>query len=502
MDARAEIDTARMLARGGDVMAAVSRLRAAAESAADPSPFLFEIGNIAKSVGLFEEAYQAFRAVLEHRPQSIEAATNLANTVVALGAYDSAAAILANVKQVAPSHPLVDGSICDLMLAAGRVEDAAACYEDLTARHPTFGPGHANRAEALAKLGRDEEALESLDEAARINPDDGRIVLNRAFSKLALGRLEDGFQDYEARLSPDLPTSPIRRNLKAARWTGETSLDGPLLVVAEQGLGDELRFAALLPALARLVPTLAIECDPRLVDLLSRSIPGATVVGFSRRKDGRRPVFDYRDLPFQPAAWIEAGSLPLMLRAFNPTSLCQPGFLRPDPAQVSGLRQQLSHGDPRSRLVGLVWGSGAADPSRARFYPELGEWRPVLNTPGIRFVDLQYIPSDEDRAILSGFMDGEIANPAGVDKRHDLSAAAALAAALDAVVGVSSSVTALAGAVGTPTLEVVPERIWVPSMQDRQAWLGDIRTVFPDRPGDWPVAMVQAAEHLKRIAEV
>ena len=61
--------------------------------------------------------------------------------------------------------------------------------------------------------------------------------------------------------------------------------EGTLVVLAEQGLGDEIMFASCLPdALAR-VGHLIVECEPRLAALYRRSFPQATVLPTRREQD-------------------------------------------------------------------------------------------------------------------------------------------------------------------------------------------------------------------------
>ena len=499
MDVRDEIEAARSLAREGDMVAAIERLRRRAVTVSDPSPFYFEIGNLAKATGLLDEADQAYRSVLQHRPQSIEAATNLANTLAAKGQRRSATAILSNVMKAAPGHPMVEGSVCDMIAAQGQIEEAAACYTGLAERHPDYAVAHANLGEMLVRLGRHDEALVALDRAAGLAPGDAEIVLNRAFSKLALGQVESGLMDYEARLDPSLIEAPVRRNLHAPRWTGDSAIDGPVLVVCEQGLGDEIRFASLVPALVERVSSVALECDARLISLFERSLPGVTVVASHRHKDAKRPIFNYSHLSFEPTAWIEAGSLPLQLGLCDDSSFSSPGYLKADPVRVALFRARLKAKASDTPLVGFVWGSSARDPSRQRHYPELDEWAPVLSVPAVTFVDLQYIPSSDDRAAISQGLGVHIIDTEDVDKRNDLTATAALTAALDVVIGVSSSVTSMSAALGVPTIVINPERSWVSMIGGREAWLGQIRWVHPDPGAGWSHAMQRSADLLRHV---
>ena len=74
----------------------------------------------------------------------------------------------------------------------------------------------------------------------------------------------------------------------------------------EQGLGDEIMFASMLPELIRMAGHCVVECDPRLRPLFRRAFPAATVFG----------AIPDRSLPYRVARQdfafeTEIGSLPL-----------------------------------------------------------------------------------------------------------------------------------------------------------------------------------------------
>ena len=54
--------------------------------------------------------------------------------------------------------------------------------------------------------------------------------------------------------------------------------DGTLLVWGEQGLGDEIMFASMVPDLVDKGLNVVLECDARLVGLFSQSFPEVTCV--------------------------------------------------------------------------------------------------------------------------------------------------------------------------------------------------------------------------------
>ena len=70
------------------------------------------------------------------------------------------------------------------------------------------------------------------------------------------------------------------------------AIDGPLLVSGEQGLGDQILLASMLPDLAERVCEITVEVEPRLVPLLIRSFPELNIVA----RGGRAPFTTARPL--------------------------------------------------------------------------------------------------------------------------------------------------------------------------------------------------------------
>ncbi|HEY9567024.1 MAG TPA: hypothetical protein VIR38_02965, partial [Thalassobaculum sp.] len=93
--------------------------------------------------------------------------------------------------------------------------------------------------------------------------------------ELAIGDLRHAWQFYEHRLARASATP--RTNLPP-RWAGPGTGCGRLLVVAEQGIGDELLFLSCLPDLLHDVADPVIELDVRLHALFRRSFPGIALV--------------------------------------------------------------------------------------------------------------------------------------------------------------------------------------------------------------------------------
>jgi hypothetical protein len=85
------------------------------------------------------------------------------------------------------------------------------------------------------------------------NTNDKRESLHsRSICLIGMGRLAEGFKEYEIRHAPEF-RARLLHYTKAPIWRGEDLAGKRILIVGEQGLGDELMFANILPDIARAV---------------------------------------------------------------------------------------------------------------------------------------------------------------------------------------------------------------------------------------------------------
>ena len=132
----------------------------------------------------------------------------------------------------------------------------------------------------------------------------------------------------------------------------------------------------------------------------------------------------------------------------------------------------------------MAWsGGGHVETAERRSIPLL-ELLPILQLPGITWVNLQYSHDPDELSGLADQYGIRIHHFDGITK--DLLATAALSAQLDLVITVQQSAAHIAGAIGTPTWVFVPlapewrygsqgpEMPWYNSVElFRQGFLGD-----------------------------
>jgi len=225
-----------------------------------------------------------------------------------------------------------------------------------------------------------------------------------------------------------------------------------LLLWSEQGIGDEVFFAGWLSAAESFAPQVLVAVDARLIPIYERSFPSLRFFDKARRI----PESSYE-------AHLPMGSLPLALMEAGKewqSARRPPPYLRADPERVAQLRAELAR--PGELLCGLTFRSTRPTYGAEKSLP-LETLLPILQRPGMTFIDLQYGDTSADLRELRERTGVHVLHHDPIDNHHDLPGHLALLEACDLLVGVCNATAHLAGALGKPAFILAPHgrsKIW------------------------------------------
>jgi tetratricopeptide (TPR) repeat protein len=496
---------ARVLESRGDVQGALDAYGEAFEQSGRDAALALDIGRLALRMGQAPAAELLLRIHLDAHPESADGRLHLAQALRDQQRYAEAAAALAPALQAHPQQAALWTALGVIVAREGRPDEALTFFGEALRLAPDDGGALYHRANLLSDLGEHLAAIADYEAAIRVLPeaDRDRVRMALAFSRLGHGNLIKGWDDYAARLSPRAG-KPVRFEFAGQPWSfapdgAPEDLTGKrLLLVAEQGLGDEVMFANIAPDVIEALGeggrlTLAVE--PRLVPLFARSFPMATVVAHRTRTQAGVTT-RAAELPAPVDGWAPLGA---PLRRYRRWSADFPSgpYLKPDPDRVAHWRAALAARP--GRKVGLLWKSLKLEGERAAQFAPFDAWSGVLQTPGITFVNLQYGDCAAELAQARQALGVDILQPPGVDLKQDLDEVAALCCALDLVVGFSNATFNLAGACGAPLWLVAGTGAWTMLGADRYPWYPQAR-VFTARRDGWRPALDAVAEAISAFA--
>lgn len=295
---------------------AIGTLERAAELGRGAPDILNDLGVALDRAGELERAEGCFRKALAIEPRRRDARENLSGVLYAMGriaeAQACARALVADEPESAEGHLRL--AMCHQ--CNGESEAALAAARRCVELAPT-APHWNFVGQILRERGDPDAAIVAIREALRLDPDLPDAATNLAHALLAGGRFAEGWAAYARRPKKSaLPDGAGGSELlpgDAASLAGER-----VLLVGEQGPGDELFFLRFAPTLRARGASLAYFGDPRLVTLLAQT--GEFDVLASREdvppaadravQVGQLPVVlgDHEGLPRPPTLRLAAGS--------------------------------------------------------------------------------------------------------------------------------------------------------------------------------------------------
>lgn len=473
----------------------------------DPSDpeMLIDLGICAWQMKMPDVARQLFNKYIEAKPNVPLGYNNLASLLADTGDLDRAIEVVRDAILRMPNEPMLWHSLGTMLAEAGRAEEGLVFYREAIRLDPNNAGFHHNLGYAQMHLGMLPEALESYGKALKGLCDPGERIEARhsqGVCLIGLGRLQEGFEAYEARLDP-LFREFVPHAVQAPRWNGEP-LDGKrLLVFGEQGLGDEIMFANVLPDLIRAVGPnghLLLAADGRLVSLYRRSFPEAqigTLIDRNIRHANGSQIVRFADFGTEeakPDVWTPVASALRVLRQ-KITDFPHKPVLRPDPERVAHYRAVLKVGGD-APTVGICWRSMMLSVMRRKYYATLEAWKPILQTPGVRFVNLQYGDCADELKQAAAAHGVPIEVIEGLDLKLDIEGAAALSAAVDLVISAPTAAAAIAGSVGTEVWFLTACVAWPQLGTNEYPWYRKTRAFVPERFGDWDTLVPKVADEL------
>lgn len=350
----------------------------------------------------------------------------------------------------------------------------------------TLAEYYANYGSMFVGRGIPDVALEYFKEGEKYNPDCRMIKYNRSLAYLEKGEYAKGFPefDYGDRIDRCEKRHYGKDNLPW--WDGTPGKK--LVVIGEQGIGDEIMFATLLPKLMKDCGVV-LDAHPRLTTLFQRTFPNIDIYG--TRKDesdtwGNRYDFD---------AKVMLGSLPRFYCKSKDDFLPNP-YLKADPLLVEKYRAKLETMGDRPK-IGISWrgGSKVTDLNNYRYIP-LTKWLSILRLP-CDFISLQY-----DKDIEQGVKEFEDKHQVSINHWPDVLAdydeTAGLVSCLDLVISVPQSVVHLAGALGTYTMQLTPKQaMWqMGCYGEKMPWYDTVASIWQKENGDWDGVLKEVENHL------
>ena len=382
-----------------------------------------------------------------------------------------------------PLHPELLIGFAQLLMHEHRYEESLEAHTRLLTT-PDLIPIKlqpevlTSRATLQTNLGRFEEAVKDTELSIEYDTNNADARFNLGVYKLMTGNFDTGWQDYESRYSPNrkapdrvVVPSFYDPQKNGTLWDGGNLVGKSILILPEQGFGDNLQFVRYAKLLKEKGATVYMACHIALRELMQTCVWLDGVYSDL----SKIPNTDYSVLPL---------SLPYCFKTAMETIPCEVPYLHTPISYREKWREKLSqkgllnkplvvivykgstlHGNDENRSIAIERFSkvfSAMFPFDAVFLDQSSRGEAYLDCAGQKIINLG----------------AEVENFSDTAAIFDYS---------DLVVSVDSAPLHLAGALGRPTiglLAFVPDWRWMVDRSDTP-WYPSLYLLRQKEPNDW-----------------
>ena len=428
-----------------------------------------------------EEALACYEQALALDPYAAEAHFNAGNALTSKGDNVAAMARFARAIELRPGFA---NAHVNLGSATGKLDNYAEAEQHYR-RAVALKPNPTNLVclgGSLGAQGRLDEEEEFYRRALQIDPNYVDAHQNLAWLLLKRGDYAQGWAEFARRWRPhDYAAIAVDG---VPEWHGEP-LDGrSVLLVGDQGFGDQLQFLRYARVLEQLGAEVDVRVREQLVPLAAR-VPGVHRA-WTGKAEGR---YDF---------WAPLMSVPSCVGTELATIPAEVPYVFADAAKVEAWRERVEVVAGSRRKIGLVWaGSPSFGNDRYRSM-RLEDLAPLGELKDIAWFSLQKVQKGAAEAQLATALEAFHPHDFTADL-HDFTDTAALVMNLDQVIAVDTGVAHLTGALGRPVWVMLPANSdwrWLEHRSD-SPWYPHARLFRQAVLGDWAPVVANVVEMLR-----
>ncbi len=409
------------------------------------------LGMIYLELKKIQDAEKIFKKVIEANPEYISTYNNLGRCYSLQYKRDLALKYYKIVLDKDPNHLDALNNIANHYSETGYYKKALSYYFKALKIDKKNNELLFNIGCAYAFLKDYKKSEDYYKRSYTINPENNKLSKNYSILLLALQQYKEAWEMHDGRLKLDefkVKNDHIH-NTRDKLWNGEKlDKNKTILVIKEQGAGDEILYASMYPDLLKNLPRSKIETDPRLISLFERSFDSLNNFvpynAFSKNEESLKD-FDFV---------IYAGSLGRLYRN-NIKDFPKKHFLFSDKKKDNIFKKKLARIDNKKK-IGISWYSKNENYGSAKSL-DLKMLVPLFKLQDYTFINLQY--GDTKKEIKSFYRNYKIniINFEEVDLFNDFEAISSLLINLDLLISVSNTTAHIAGALGVPTWLIKPK---------------------------------------------
>jgi len=365
--------------------------------------------------------------------------------------------------------------------ALGNEEKSIENFEKALRINPYYENAHLayyNLGVSLKDKGNINEALEKFDKSIELNEDFPEAHFNRSLILLLLGKLKEGWEEYEYRFRKKDSADP--RIFNKPKWDGSPLNGKRILIISEQGAGDNIQFIRYLPLIKEKGGYIILECRKNL----KRLFEGISCIDeLIEKKQNVIPNTEFD-------CYIHLMSLPRVFGTNLDTIPVKTPYLKANVQLDKEIKEKLNTNNLK---IGINWAGNPNHDNDKYRSTNFEKFKFLKQIPGITIFSLQ-------KGEASKQLDAP--NIINLEENiKDFADTASIIENLDLVISVDTSIIHLAGAMGKPTwvlLDFMNDWRWLVDRDDTP-WYPSMKLFRQKKPGDWDSLFNEVIKDLKNF---
>ncbi len=404
------------------------------------------------SLKMHKEAKNIFLKAIKINPKYFASYNNLGNCLNHLKEQKLALKNFEKALELKPDFHEAINNIANIYSVTGKYNRAIKFYEQAIKKGGDISKINYNIGVAYLYLGNLKKAEKYYNIAYKINPDDQLLHKNLSILYLAQQKYNDAWKFFDGRLHLDEFVSKNSNisNIRNKLWKGEKiNKNEKILIIKEQGIGDEIIYSSMYVDLLKEYPNAIIETEKRLLSIFKRSFHNNNnFVAFNTFSKNKQKIKSFKKI-------LYAGSLGRLFRN-RISDFPKKNYLHVEKDKLKKIKKKLDNINNNYK-IGITWNSKREVIGEDKSI-SLDLLEPILKIKELTFINLQYGEVKKD--IEEYYKKGNkniIHEIEEVDLFNDFESISALLKSLDLFITVSNSTAHLAGALGVPTFLIKPK---------------------------------------------
>jgi len=335
---------------------------------------------------------------------------------------------------------------------------------------------------------------ELFEEDRHRDENDNKALANLSFCQLARRQWKEGWKNYRKTLGHD-QWRPRNQYAEEPEWNGGKTRQ--LVLYGEQGLGDQITFASMLPDCQELADEVIFHCNTELQPLMERSFPDVTVYGALGSDE-----LNWEPEHQEPTASLAVGQAAQYVRRHDVDFPGTP-FLTPDPDRMAMWKALFE--TKKKPVIGITWQGGIPRTGAKFRQMALEDLEPVFDAVDAHWVICHYKDTKHEvRAFKDKRPDIDIGEYPWATLSRDLDNSAALIASCDMVLTMQQTAGHIAGAVGAPVWVFVTKNSqWRYGLEEYEdmPWYNCMRLIRQRVRGSWKSEIEQVSGEIGAYIE-